>query len=139
MRCLAKCCDLAAPRDHFPRGFFTGLSSSGGSSRTANGVRFSSSRFHSSIRRSLTFSAKAARARIRFGYPRDFQNALRCRLHIFGMPPVCFGIAGEVAHATKNSEGVQQRLSARLLLGPVRAFAERHMSNQIVTGAVFWG
>ena len=54
-------------------------SSSGGSSKIANGVRCNSSRFHSSSRRSLRFSALAARASTKFGNPIERQNAARRR------------------------------------------------------------
>jgi hypothetical protein len=48
----------------------------GGSSKSANGLRLSSSRFHSSSPRSLTWLARAARARTRFGKS-DSQKAAR--------------------------------------------------------------
>ena len=57
------------------------LSSVDGSSRIANGVRRSSSRFHSSSRRSLTLLARAAGARTRLGNPSARQKAAR-----FGPP-----------------------------------------------------
>ena len=74
---LDKCFDLAALRDHFLP--FVGRSSAGGSSRIANGVRLSSSRFHSSSRRSLTLLARAARASTRLGNPSARQNPARLR------------------------------------------------------------
>ena len=76
IRWLAKCFDLAA-RDHFLP--LLGLSSPGGSSRIANGVRRNSSRFHSLARRSSRFLALAARASTRFGKPSRRQKAPRRR------------------------------------------------------------
>jgi hypothetical protein len=57
---------------------FFGLSFSAGSSRSANGVRRSSSCFHSSSLHCLTLLAKAARARTRLGNPSERQKAGRC-------------------------------------------------------------
>ena len=70
MRRLAKCFDLAAPLHHF---FWPELS--GRLIRIANGVRNNSSCLHCSRRRSLRFSALAARAEHQFRKP---QRALEC-------------------------------------------------------------
>lgn len=56
---------------------FFGLSSSGGSSRSANGVRLSSCCFHSASFRCRRFSALAARASTRLGKPSALQYAAR--------------------------------------------------------------